>query len=133
MYEAPELKPSRRKRRRNPEQVLHAAIATYLDYALPHHAMWFPVPNAGNIMAHRGKVMKRTGEIKAGAPDIIVIHAGRCIGIELKAPEGGGLKDAQKAFRDRMKICGSPYFMIRSLDQMEAALKELDIPIKARL
>ena len=52
-----------------------------------------------------------------GVPDIIGIHKGRMIAIELKAPKGK-LSDAQQQFIDRINEAGGLAFCARTLDDV---------------
>jgi hypothetical protein len=52
-----------------------------------------------------------------GVPDIIGIHKGRMIAIELKAPKGV-VSEAQQEFIDRINEAGGLAFVARSLDDV---------------
>ena len=52
-----------------------------------------------------------------GAPDIIICHQGRFIGLEVKQP-GKPLSDAQRAFQARIRGAGGRYEVITSVDDI---------------
>lgn len=59
-----------------------------------------------------------------GAPDIIMVHAGRFIGWEIKS-ERGKQSESQKAFEMRVKEAGGFYFLVRSIEDVENCLEEI--------
>ena len=54
-----------------------------------------------------------------GVPDIIVIKAGQFIGLEVKR-EKGTLSLDQVAFRLRAEAAGAKYYVVRSIDEVQA-------------
>lgn len=54
-----------------------------------------------------------------GVPDIIVIKAGQFIGLEVKRDKGRLSLD-QVAFRLRLEAAGGKYFVVRSIDDVQA-------------
>lgn len=50
-----------------------------------------------------------------GAPDIVVVHKGRYVGIEAKRP-GGKLSDDQRRFGAELEAAGGVYAIVASLD-----------------
>jgi hypothetical protein len=119
-------------KRKTPERKLHTAIVAYLQAALPPNAFYFPVPNAGNISPQRGGMLRRSGEVRAGVPDLIVLWAGRVIAIELKAPNGGGLSPIQKEIRDLMLLAGATHHIVRTVEALHEILETYQIPLKVR-
>jgi hypothetical protein len=81
--------------RAHPEQDLQRAVVRHLKAVLPPDAMWTavnPAPAKGVVAGAR---MKALG-LAAGIPDLLIVHHGFTLWIELKAP-GGSLSDPQKA------------------------------------
>ena len=118
-----------------PEAILHRAVAQYLKATLRPPSFWttFPAGGGGRI---RGAQLKRLGLV-AGFPDIIVIHpvasAGSelgawLVGIELKAPKGRQ-SDEQKAVQRAFEQAGGFYYVCRSVDEVEDALRQTGIPL----
>jgi len=56
-----------------------------------------------------------------GCPDIIGIHKGRMIGIEVKATRGK-VTEIQQQFLDRINGCGGIAFVARSVEDVEKGL-----------
>lgn len=62
--------------------------------------------------------------VKAGVPDIIVVHQGRFIGIEVKSATGRQ-SESQKDFEQELLSRGQGnYFIARSVEDVENQLKE---------
>jgi hypothetical protein len=84
--------------------------------ALKHYLFWrnnnTPVYDArlGTFRAMPKYTMR-------GLPDIIVIHEGWFIGLEVKRP-GQRLSPDQKEFEDRCKETGAEYYLVRSVDDL---------------
>ena len=110
-------------RRRRPEQALHRACAQFLDIALPSDACWFHPPNGGARSPVEAAIFKGLG-VKPGVPDLVIVHRGRLIAIELKAP-GGHLTPAQKAMHERLQLAGAVVTTTESLEALEAFLGQL--------
>ena len=121
-----------KRRRQNPEQVLHMAVADYLTRALSiDDGVWWTTFPAGGGGKVRGAFLKRMG-LKAGVPDILIIRDGRAYWIELKA-KAGKLSPAQWKSKGDMSQAGSPMHLCRSLDDVQRFLIAWAIPIRARV
>ena len=84
----------------HPERTLQRAVAQLLERVLPEGAAWTainPLPPKGAVY---GMQAKRLG-LAAGIPDILIVHGGVSLWIELKAP-GGSLSDTQKEMHRRL-------------------------------
>ena len=115
--------------RRDDEFKLQRAICRYLGLALPHDATFFSVPNGG--LRHKKVAAKLTATgLTAGVPDLLVIYRGRALFIELKTPSGR-LSMAQRATMNKLTHCGAPVMVCRSLPEVEAALREATVPLRA--
>lgn len=115
--------------RSSPEASLHRTVAAYLEYALPWDAWWTTIPAGGGGRV-RGAGLKAMG-YKAGTPDLIIVHEGRALWIELKAPKGR-LSDAQADCHVMLDHAGSKVALCRSVEEIEATLRKWNVPVKAR-
>jgi hypothetical protein len=61
---------------------------------------------------------------KKGSPDIILCKNGLWIGLELKVPKGKQSPDQKQAEKD-IRLAGGHYFIVRSLEELEAILENL--------
>lgn len=120
-----------------PEDALQHQVCSYLETALPLASYWCAIPN-GSVLAgdpiQRARQMnrlKKTG-LKVGAPDLIVLHDGRLLAIELKAAKGK-LSDAQADTCDAITLAGGAYRVCRSIDDVEAYLLAFEVPLRSRL
>lgn len=78
-----------------------------------------------------GGLMRAMGGF-AGWPDLLVIRAGCSpLFIEIKAPKGR-LSVAQHECHWRLQQAGARVVVIRSLDELAVALRDLGWPIRAR-
>jgi hypothetical protein len=112
-----------------PEAQLQAASAKYLVLALPKTCVAIHCPSEGRRSWAFGKRLKAAGAV-AGVPDWLLFAAGRAYAIELKSAKGS-LSAAQQAFHERLRGASVPVAVCRSLDEIEASLKDWGIlPIK---
>lgn len=121
-----------KQRRRQPERNLHAAVASYLDNCLPPTAFWYPVPNGAHMKGQHAAMMSRTGQLKAGVPDICVVYLRRAVFIELKSAKGV-LSDEQKRVHGQLTLAGAVVAVCRSLGDVMGFLMTLQIPLKGRV
>lgn len=114
------------------EEQIQAAVAQFLDRALPTDAVWFHPPNGGHRHAAVAAKLKWAG-VKPGVPDVVVVWKGRAIFIELKA-KGGSLSDAQKQMQSDLTLAGAVVLSVaRSVDEVADFLEGLGIPLRGRL
>lgn len=113
------------------EYELHVRTAQFLNRSLPDDADWFHPPLGGLRSASEAKRLKAMGAT-AGLPDIGVIYQGRINWLELKARKGR-LSVIQQYRHRRLINAGSPVATCRSLDEVEAALHAVGIPLRARI
>jgi hypothetical protein len=118
--------PARRKRR-SPEQEIQRQIAQFLDAALGRAAWYTTIPLGGGGRT-RGAILKSIGT-KEGTPDMIVIDAGRAIWLEIKSYTGA-VSVVQKKCHADLQRARSPVFVVRSLDDAIAALRQCGVPMK---
>ena len=116
-------------RRKTPEQDLQRQVAKFLTLALPTPDAWFTSIPAG----WSGKV--RGPGYKSGTPDMLVIYKPGAwitgvIWLELKSATGR-LSKAQELCRDDLVAAGCKWALVRSLDDVERALKRFGVPLRA--
>ena len=87
---------------------------------LYNNCLIFSIPNGGLRDKRTAMLMKATG-LLPGASDLIVIHFGAVLFVELKTATGVQ-SDEQKAFALRVQQCGYPYYLCRSLEEFEQML-----------
>lgn len=115
------------------EETFQIETAGYLDAALPKgEAWWCHIPNQGMFASTRqilaaGARFKRQG-LKPGAPDNLIVFAGRSHFIELKS-KTGRLSDAQKIVIPEIESAGAPVAVARTLEEVAAALTAWGIPL----
>lgn len=116
---------------RQTEASLQAASAKYFALKLPKTFIAIHVPNEGRRSWAQGKRLKAQG-MTAGVldwiimgryPKVVSFASGRTYMIELKAP-GRYMSKEQKKFCNRLDDCGIPWALCRSLDEIEAQLKQ---------
>lgn len=117
------------------EGPIHRSILQWLRLALPH-AMIHHSANEGVRSGARGmldgKRKKAMGQV-AGFPDIVVFPWSHLpvMFFEVKAP-GGYASEAQKAIHEQLRVLGYRVALVRSIDDVSAALAEWGIACKVR-
>jgi hypothetical protein len=76
-----------RRRRARPEQEIQRALFQHLSIRAASSVFGFHPANGGWRTPVEAAIFKSMG-VRAGVPDIIIIHAGHCYALELKAPDG---------------------------------------------
>lgn len=61
---------------------------------------------------------------RQGIPDIIIVSQGRFIGLEVKT-RTNHQSEAQKEFEGDLQSNGGKYFVVRSIEDVENALREI--------
>jgi hypothetical protein len=118
-----------RVRRQHPEDDLQRSVVQFLRLALPPDAVHFSIPNGGKRHPREAARMVGLGLV-SGIPDICVIHRGRVAFIELKA-KAGVMSAAQKEMTRRLVYCGAAVCLCRSVEDVEAQLREACVPLRA--
>ena len=113
-----------------PEEQIQRAVVRFLGHALPTDAYCFAVPNQrGTRKKFEMGILKALG-VRAGVPDIVILWAGKFIGLEVKAP-GGRLSEHQEAARTAIvRACGI-YEVVRSVEEVERFLLKWQVPLRA--
>jgi hypothetical protein len=108
-------------RRHQPEQALQRAVFEHLRVRGSPDVFAFHVPNGGQRRPIEAAIMKGLG-VRAGVPDLIAIHEGRCYAMELKA-EGGRPTEAQLATIAAMEAAGAFCCVAEGLERALAVLE----------
>ncbi len=115
-----------------PEEALQRAVVGFLATVLPDHAVWWATANQrGTRSRCEMGVLKAMG-VRAGVPDLFVLHEGHLIGLELKAARGR-LSPSQNTMLGALVCAGAVVAVCRSVDDVAAALANAGVPLKGRL
>lgn len=117
--------------RRCGEHHIQTAIMQFLDRALPTSYRAVAIPNGGKRDKITGAILKREG-VKAGAPDFMIVRNGGTVAFFEVKTQAGRLSNSQVEFRDWCGANSIPYAVVRSIGDVQTALEDLNIPIKAR-
>jgi VRR-NUC domain len=79
-------------------------------------------PKTGKVFCPGGTRLQRMG-MRKGVPDLVILHSGRIMGLEVKSP-GGTLSREQKEFRVEWERAGGIYAVVRSVEEGRALLEE---------
>ncbi len=117
--------------RNRPEESLQKAIVAFLGVALPPDSFMFAVPNQrGTRKRFEMGILKAMGA-RAGCPDLVILHRGRFIGLEVKAPKTGRLSDHQATVADQIVQAGGFYSVVRSVEEVERCLRAWGVILRA--
>lgn len=119
-----------RKPRGREEANLQVRLMADLDWLLPADAFAFAVPNGGKRDVVEAVNLKRQG-VKAGVPDVVIVHKGKALGLELKA-EGGRLSDAQCLTFTKLRGAGMRVEVAYSYPHAIQHLKDMGIPLRCK-
>jgi hypothetical protein len=100
------------------EFIIHVALVEHLrSFRRPGVVFFHPPsgeertkrvdPKTGKVFCPGGTRLQRMG-MRKGVPDLVILHSGRIIGLELKSPDGD-LSREQKEFRDEWERAGGIY------------------------
>jgi hypothetical protein len=128
------------------ETSLHATVARALKLMLLPPAMWTTLP-IGHVLLTGQQAAKfaRLG-VSAGWPDVLVLHAGRIHGVELKRERGrlsrtrlvrtrkGGPRmiDGQVEIFPRLAAAGMTIHVCETADAVLDALAAAGVPVRRR-
>ena len=111
------------------EHRLQMAVATFLSAALPRDCYWTSVDAGQGRMDVRAGQMRKARGVKAGVPDVILVHRGYFYGLELKA-SSGLLSEAQHIAHAQIRDAGAPVVVCHSIEEVERALILWAIPLR---
>jgi len=106
------------------------AYAAFLSKALPPEAYWTSIDVGGSKSIRLGQLRKARG-VKAGIPDVLIVHRGTTLWLECKA--GTSLSPAQEVTRNALLANGHQWALVRRPEELETALLAAGIPLRATL
>ena len=122
-------------RRATPEADIQRAVVQALRFALPRTAIIHHCANEVTEAEPRGAkrqaILVGMG-VHAGFADVMVLHDGRVLFLELKAPKGR-LRPNQEAFRGGVLAQGFGWALVRSVDDALGALADHGFTSRVRL
>lgn len=114
------------KKHKKEEHYLQCQIVQYLR--LKGYTV-FAIPNGGSRNAIEGANLKKEG-VMAGVADLeVMLSDGKHIYLELKT-KIGKQSQSQKDFEDKCKELGHIYRLVRSIEDVENVLNEINISEK---
>jgi hypothetical protein len=108
--------------RRRPEDAIQRAVFEHLRVRGAPGLFAFHPANGGFRRKVEAKIFKGLG-VRAGTPDVILIHQGRVYGLELKR-EGGRATNAQLEAIAAMEAAGAYTCIAEGLDRALAVLEQ---------
>lgn len=107
------------------ESEVQAQIVEYLMILENQNKLFFQRTNNVGIYDPKTQGHRRSPKgVKKGFPDVVVIIRGKFVGIELKSSKGRQSKE-QKEMEKNIKLNGGFYFLVRSIKDLEEALKKV--------
>jgi hypothetical protein len=104
-----------------PEQLIQRAVFDHLRARAARGVFAFHVPNGGYRKPIEAAIMKGLG-VKAGVPDVVATHEGRCYALELKV-EGGRATPKQLEAIAAMEAAGADCCIAEGLDSALTCLE----------
>lgn len=104
------------------EAQVQRAVIDHLQRRGVKKLYWFHVPNGGRRGRIEGANFKRLG-VKAGVPDLMLIHGGRTYALELKREKGrasGKQLLAHLSLQEAGAIVATAYGLDEAVRQLEA-------------
>jgi hypothetical protein len=115
---------------KRPEEQLQRTIVLFLSTALPPDSYMFATTGQrGTRKRFEMGILKAMGA-RPGVPDLIVLHRGRFMGLEVKA-EKGRLSDNQADAADAIVNAGGFYSVVRSVEEVERCLRGWGVILRA--
>ena len=114
------------------EFAFQAEVASFLDDALPAGTFWTSVESFAGLddPTLRTRLIERG--VKCGFPDVLVVHRGRLIVLELKTG-AAELSPAQERVRSDLRTAGAAGHLARDLVAVEDALRGEGVPLRWRM
>jgi hypothetical protein len=110
-----------RRRRASPEAQIQRCVFEHLRTRGTPGVFAFHPANGGYRKPVEAKILQGLG-VRAGVPDIIAIHQGRCYALEIKA-EGGRATPKQLEAIAAMEVAGAYCCIAEGLDRAIAVLE----------
>ena len=108
------------------ETELKSQVEDYLDYKMNQGELYWDRLNSGDFIEVRGNTRRRIKGCRKGTADLFILMYGwilpRTIFVELKG-EKGRASPEQGAFGKMVEGLGAEHCIVRSLEELEEALK----------
>ena len=115
-------------KRRNEEEMLGRRVAKFLRFCLTEDSFWYHVPNGGQ--RHTRAAQRLVGQgVRAGVPDLCIIHRGKSHYIELKI-DGGYLSAVQRQVHAQLNRAGARVAVCRSEPEVEGVLRAWGVALR---
>jgi hypothetical protein len=130
------------------EDELHAAVRDALDTFLAPPAFWTTMPAGGYLLSAAARARLYRLGLKTGLPDVLLWHARRSYGIELKDRDGrlsrtrvvrskrtGRVRIVvgQQERHAELRAAGMEVAVCRSVDDVLRAVADWRLPVRARI
>jgi hypothetical protein len=115
-----------------PEEGLQRSAVQYLAVALPPDAIFWATPNQRGTRKRFEMGLLAGLGVRPGMPDLNILYRSLFVGLELKAAAGRSSAAQLEAGRAIMDAGGS-YRTCFSLDDIDAALRAVGIPLRVEL
>lgn len=106
---------------KRPEQAIHKAVVSHLNARAYPNVFFFHPANGGKRTTFEARLFKALG-VRAGVPDLIILHQGTLMALELKATKGR-LSPAQAQCLQDMQSAGAMVAVANSLDEALVTLE----------
>lgn len=113
----------------HPEHKLQIEVAAVLASRLDPATTWWTSVDAGWMPTAWAARIRRERGVRSGVPDVLALHEGRLIAIELKSPRGR-LSDNQRAMREELLRAGARWWLCRSAQAVLEALRRERVPVE---
>jgi hypothetical protein len=110
-----------RYRRRRPEDAIHRVLLQHLRLRAPRDCFFTHFPAGGARPPVEAAIMKGLG-VRAGVPDLLIVHEGTLYGLELKA-DGRKSTALQEETQEALRRAGA---VVATAVGLDAALKQLE-------
>lgn len=110
------------------EEAIHLDLVEALRNWAKPNCLWFHCPNGERRDVITGAKLKRMG-VRAGAADLMFVHRGRVLFIELKDHKGKQ-SASQVAFQSIAESAGAEYYVVRSVAHALCILGERGMLIR---
>ena len=108
-----------------PRRTLQRAVVEHLRWRARPGVWWCHLANGGWRSPIEAKIFKALGVV-AGAPDLLIVAAGRAYFLELKAPRGR-VSSAQRECHEALRAAGATVAVASNIDEALDLLKSWQI------
>ena len=119
-----------KRRNKQPEYIFQKSIAAYFSSIFRDGVFWTSIEvsnHDGSALGAQRQAADRLKGVKAGTPDMIIQWQGKTLWLELKAGTND-LTDNQKEIHRQINASGNPVYEVRTKEQIQALIKQYNIP-----